>query len=95
MEIDDQSQLLAHYFLEQHAQRFWDEFNTGDLDLKHVPLADLVQEVVGNLHPALLQQCDFEKNEVPSFVLLGFEQVLFLRVKEWFETSQKDARDES
>lgn len=94
-EQDEQSQSFALYFLKHHAERFWNEFNAGDLDLEHVPLDDLILEVAANLHPALFQQCDFEKNEVPSFVLLGFEQVLFLRIKEWFETSQKDNSDES
>ena len=89
MEQEDKAEWLAQYYLEHHAQRFWKEFNEGELDLAHLPLADLTLEVARNVHPMLFQQCDFENNRVPNFVLLGFEQVLFLRVKEWFDQRQK------
>jgi hypothetical protein len=90
MEQQKEAQWLANFYLEHHAQRFWNEVNTGDLSLEQVPLNDLILEAARNLHPTVFQQCDFENNAVPSFVLLGFEQVLFMRVKEWFEMSQKD-----
>lgn len=85
MEQEDKAEWLAHYYLEHHAQRFWNELNTGEVDLERVPLAELTGEVARNLHPDVFGACDFENHLVPSIVLLGFEQMLYLRVKEWFD----------